>query len=700
MPKFVMLAGISGAGKSEYAKHYMAEHPNCVLVSTDNIREEINGDAADQSNAPKVFELAQQRVRSGLKNGQTVLYDATNVSRKSRRTFLSAINHIPNVDKECHVILAPFGFACDNQMRRSRHVDFGIIQRQMGSFRMPDKTEGFSDIVYYNRYDYHRSKEDIIPRLDEIEQTGKWHVENVGTHCRMVNAAGKALGVNDRVAEAAEYHDIGKYYMNQNENGVMHFRNHENVSTYLYLCDKVHGFDVSDRSLYVARLIQEHDNVYKSGFSKERFAEAYGDEMLNDLQTLRKIDIMGMISPEQYKKMGLDQFLRTFDDWKQRLHNEPFSINMKEDGPYTLFKYNQFATDMNYRVSQECRGSIYKRNENGDMTCVCRPFDKFFNYGEENAASIDWSTARVTEKVDGSLHKVWFDDGQWHLSTNGTINAFDAPVGDKAMTFGEVFERALGADVATLGKYLRKDATYMFELTSPETQVVIPYQDGVYYLACRDTASGAEIMDKPMFGDDVKVKFPHEYKLTSLNDTLSVVQMMNKDEEGVVVNDDLGQRIKVKSPEYLVAAKATMKGQVTEKRIYQFIRDEKIDDFLGYAPEQKERVDAVRNKIRDFCWRADFAWTQAHASDYPDRKSFAAAVAKDPFRGYYFTKLDHPEATSQDYLFRLSDRSALSALGIEPNRPKEKNIHLEDRRLPDTSGIATEAVVESEFVTA
>jgi tRNA splicing ligase len=52
-------------------------------------------------------------------------------------------------------------------------------------------------------------------------------------------------------------------------------------------------------------------------------------------------------------------------------------------------------------VVQECRGLIL--DESANWRIVAFPYTKFFNYGEEHAASIDWSTACVQEKLDGSL---------------------------------------------------------------------------------------------------------------------------------------------------------------------------------------------------------------------------------------------------------------------------------------------------------
>ena len=32
------------------------------------------------------------------------------------------------------------------------------------------------------------------------------------------------------------------------------------------------------------------------------------------------------------------------------------------------------------------------------------------------------------KKIDGSLIKLWYDNNDWHISTNGTINAYEAEV--------------------------------------------------------------------------------------------------------------------------------------------------------------------------------------------------------------------------------------------------------------------------------
>ena len=669
MAVLILTAGISGSGKSTYVKDVlMREHPDAVVISSDRIREELLGSEADQQHGDLIFTEVRKRIRKYLKAGCDVILDATNLHKKARRIILSDVRSIRDLQRECHVILAPPQDAMENQASRERHVPMQVIAGQMSRFALPEKSEGFDKIIFYNRYPS-RHFDEIMPRLlSEIDQTGFWHVEDAGLHTQLVLKAAREMNAPADVLEAALYHDFGKYYTRSVDEIGAHFYGHEHASTWLYLCDKVKGYDVPAGVLDIACLIENHDRPYQPGFDREAFIAAHGEELFKKLTLLRKADQKGMISRNQYREMHLSELINLFPDWRERLEKEPFSVSIRESGEYVLFKYSQFGSDMAYRAAQESRGPIFRKAEDGKYMYVCRPFDKFFNYGEPWAAEIDWSTARVTEKIDGSLIKLFHDHGCWYLATNGTIDAFEAPVGDSigdgTLSYGKVFERALGTDIQTLGSTLDPGRTYMFELTSPDTQVVIPYPDGVYYLSSRDNRSGEEFFERPEFAPDVKMQFPACYDMNSLDDVIAAAKLMSKDEEGFVVNDAQGRRVKVKSPEYLIAAHMAANGVVTGKRIFEYIRTEKIDDFLAYVPQQKPRVDAFMARIEAFCKEAERGWDELNRQEYASQKDFAEAAKTQRLSPYFFAKRKTPTLTPKDYLFGVNIPNALRLLSI------------------------------------
>lgn len=360
--------------------------------------------------------------------------------------------------------------------------------------------------------------------------------------------------------------------------------------------------------------------------------------------------------------MKIIDFLNQHEDWESILSSEPYNLKIKRDGDYMMLSYDFIDSDFSLQEVRESRGPIFT-NKGGKWVQVCQPFRKFFNYGEQYAADIDWNSATVKEKVDGSLMKLWWDwDGGWHLSTNGTIDAFKAKVADFGVTFGDLFERALGIDIDDLGGYCTPGLTYLFELTTPESQVVIPYEDGVYLLAIINQYG----IEQPIEEDEVisvpNLKVPKEFLLSSLDDVIEVVSIMSKDEEGVVVSDNWGNRIKVKSPQYLAAAHLINNGAVTEKRLINYIIEEKIDDFISYAPQYEERVNSIKASISALEEYSVEMWNWIMSEKPNNRKEFALLAKQTYIMDFLFQKYDNEELDFITYFKGCSENKRLDMI--------------------------------------
>lgn len=370
--------------------------------------------------------------------------------------------------------------------------------------------------------------------------------------------------------------------------------------------------------------------------------------------------------------MTLLNFINQNQNWKEILSNPPYNILIKEDGPYILLKYNQLESDFNEQLVKECRGCIIKQFSDG-YRYVCRPFDKFFNYGEEQAADIDWDSSFITEKIDGSLMKLWFDDG-WHLSTNGTIDAFKAAItGNEEYSFGDIFLKASRCYTITdFCEDFDKQYTYLFELTSPETKVVINYDYAIWYLAKRNTVTGNYAKEKERAPKEIlqaavkyNIMFPKIYPLYTLSEIISVVSNMTKDEEGVVVSDNYGNRIKVKSPEYLIKAKLIGNGTKSDEALLEIIFNGQEDDLLAYCPEYTERIGEIKHKIELYINKCRSLWDK-YKGLVSSRKEFAQAIANCREKSYLFAKADGKLDDPIDYLKRITITNAVRLLNNYP----------------------------------
>ena len=279
--------------------------------------------------------------------------------------------------------------------------------------------------------------------------------------------------------------------------------------------------------------------------------------------------------------------------WEEELAAAPYYLKISYDDKLVMFKYNQISSDFSLPIVREARGIIFDWST---WTCVCRAFDKFGNYGESYVPDIDWSTAFVSEKIDGSLMKVYWYDGEWRVATNGTINAFNAEVGDAAgHTFGGLFNMALCNDgQRSFFQKLDTNKCYMFELVSPYTKVVVPYSaTELYFLGSRDLTTGQEytFAEEPEIADYFNT--PHIYPITSVQEASEAAAAMPWDEEGYVVCDANKNRCKIKSPAYVRAHYMRTNGVVTLKRLVSIIQTNEIEEFLIYAPEWREALQKV-----------------------------------------------------------------------------------------------------------
>ena len=177
----------------------------------------------------------------------------------------------------------------------------------------------------------------------------------------------------------------------------------------------------------------------------------------------------------------------------------------------------------------------------------------------------------------------------------------------------------------------------MFELVSPETQVVIKYDiTTLYYLAARNNLTGEE---KDTGFEDFKK--PARYLLKTLDDCMKAVMELNKDpeadlqDEGFVVVDALHRRIKIKSPAYIALHRAAGNKVFTLKRIVElFIQNTDFAKLANDFPKEARIIkyyewqfEEVRHDIDEM-----IKYARALYEEYDhDRRALASAIKDSKF---------------------------------------------------------------------
>lgn len=344
-------------------------------------------------------------------------------------------------------------------------------------------------------------------------------------------------------------------------------------------------------------------------------------------------------SSENYSKLFALELLKTtyFVDFK-------FHSICPE---LVLLKYNQIESDFKERIVQECRGLILDSSNNWNV--VCYPFNKFHNLFESNAVSIDWGTARVETKLDGSMVCMAYVEslGEWNISTSGCPDGTNE-VGDTGFTFSSLFTTVL-AKYEFLPLFLNKSYTYIFELTSPLNRVVVDYKESnITLIGVRDNTTFQEIdpLDEVCrvndemveeFGVESNLKIPESYPLVTVEDCIKAASKLNPlEQEGYVVVDANFNRVKIKSPAWVTLHH--VKDSCSISRMAEVIRAGEYEEFLVALESYPELKDMfldlvlVYNKLLLKCEFYNNLY-----QDIKDQKEFAQKALQTNVSSVLFT---------------------------------------------------------------
>lgn len=235
--KLILLCGIPGSGKTTYVQRRIKQHGG-IHLSSDLIRKELYGDESIQGNPSEVFSLMQSRAIETLNNGETIYYDATNITRKDRDSIISICPKFAQI--ECHVVWAPIETCIERDITRERTVGQAVINRMLKRFQPPFYDEGIDEIKIISPDDFSSVKYSgkIMDEMN-IPHDNPHHSLGIKEHCieAYINACN--MGINSEFELAAMWHDIGKPYVKAftdskgNPCETAHYYSHQCVSAWI-----------------------------------------------------------------------------------------------------------------------------------------------------------------------------------------------------------------------------------------------------------------------------------------------------------------------------------------------------------------------------------------------------------------------------------------------------------------------------------
>lgn len=324
---------------------------------------------------------------------------------------------------------------------------------------------------------------------------------------------------------------------------------------------------------------------------------------------------------------------------------ERYGIKVKEYDDRVVLNYSQIDSPKHDPIVKECRALILSKP---DHEVMCRAFDRFYNYGEDQRTKeFDISKATVDEKIDGSLCPVYYDGDKWQVATRQM--AFAEGETATGRTFREIFIDALGGDPNDVFKDISKDLCIIFELVSPESRVVKPYEESCVYLLdiCgKETGAfyGREISYFWTIPEGAKWKYPQSYQFETWDDCLLACKKLPAMDEGYVAR--IGDwRIKIKNPAYLAIANMRMNGLINEKRIILLVLMNDHEEYLNYFPEDQKEFDPYLEAYETMILDIDKHWVAY--KDIEDQKEFAMAIKNCPAKNILFGMRNRKQTIEQ-----------------------------------------------------
>ncbi|MFW6272476.1 MAG: T4 RnlA family RNA ligase [bacterium] len=326
-------------------------------------------------------------------------------------------------------------------------------------------------------------------------------------------------------------------------------------------------------------------------------------------------------------KLEIQKYLLTHS--VQELEDE-YSIIAKQHSIYPnlfLFKYSQIDSPMDNPIVQESRGLILDMNK--DWSIVNMTYKKFFNYKEPNAVCIDWNSAKVMEKLDGSLINLWYYDNQWHVSTSGSPSANGSVYNnqeDYGFTFKELFWQVWNEKNYRLPT--EEKLCFAFELITPYNQVVVRHKRCNIILHGVRNRETLDEYEPQLFANKYNWQCVKCYNFNCLDDVIKNCEDIDPlKQEGYVVCDNKFNRVKVKSPKYVLIHH--MRDVLcADKKMLLLIQKNETSEFLTYFPYLKEKFDTLKRKY--IILIHEIEKTYSKVCNIENKKDFALEV-KDLF---------------------------------------------------------------------
>ena len=341
-----------------------------------------------------------------------------------------------------------------------------------------------------------------------------------------------------------------------------------------------------------------------------------------------------------------------------------------------ILKYSQLDSPMSAPEVQDSRGLILERDT---WKVMAMGYRKFFNAGETNAAKINWDTARILSKEDGSFIMLYWDwhKEEWCASTSGMAEAEGEINNRPNTTFSSLFWETFEKYNTSLDHFNKKKC-YVFELCTPYNIVVTPHSESRLVITGGRNVQNLQELTRYELGilskhTTIPLVKDFDMNIDNVGVLLRTFEGMPFSEEGYVVVDGNFNRIKVKNPAYL--AVHHLKDKTGAHNIMGVVKSNEIEEFASTFIERKDEIFELYANYEALLKRLEVCWVELKENHLPksieasERKKYATAVFKltekynvKTFTGLMFSLQQGKVDNIRDFMFNYDNRTLYKLL--------------------------------------
>ena len=251
---------------------------------------------------------------------------------------------------------------------------------------------------------------------------------------------------------------------------------------------------------------------------------------------------------------------KTLTDLKQEFN---LYLNFDEIYPLVVFDYTMLSPK-DSGITKEARGLILN-TKTFDVVSMSLPafYENDSEYSKTTLNSIDWESARLLTKYDGTQITLYHFEDKWLLGTRfipvgvWTVYSINSPINN--ITWTELFHECLeenNTNFSAFTENLDKNLCYTFEIATPKNKGGIGYDKHILKLiSVVDLKSEKEVSIDNILANFENEDFyrPEYFNVYSVDDCLEYLKIYSNPNkyEGFVLVDKYYNRVKFRNQLYV-----------------------------------------------------------------------------------------------------------------------------------------------------